>query len=356
MRYTPFDRPTDDRDWETDADGTVRWALVGLGWWTSDWALPAIAESDYGEATVAVSGSAEKAAEFADENNLAAGITYEELHDGVAVDEYDAAYVGTPNALHLDHVEAVAGHGKHALVEKPMEGSVERAEAMVDACADAGVELMVGYRMQTDPLLRRTRELIEAGVVGDVNQVAGACAGPFVAADGKQGWRTDPDLAGGGAMYDIGVYPLNTLRFLLGADPESVVATLDRNDDFLAGMDRHASFVLSFPGGVTASCRTSYDAAFEDYLVVLGTEGRLFLDNAFGIAYDRTLTIQGPEESGEVVEVTTGGNEMVEEFDYFGNAILGGWDVEPDGEHGLVDMRVLEAVYESADTGRRVDL
>ena len=356
MRVTPFERPLDERDWEADADGTVRWALVGLGWWTSDFALPAIEESEYGVATVAVSSSTEKAEGFAEEHGLAAGITYEEFHDGVAADEYDAAYVGTPNALHREHVEAAAGHGKHALVEKPMEASVERAEAMVEACADAGVELMVGYRMQCDHLLRRTRELIEAGVVGDVVQVDGACAGPFVSADGKQGWRTDPELAGGGAMYDIGVYPLNTLRFLLGADPESVVATLDLNDGFMNGMDRHASFDLAFPGGVTASCRTSYDAAFEDYLVVLGTEGRLFLDDAFGIAYDRTLRIQGPEEHGDVVEVTAGGDELVEEFDYFANHVLSGRTVGPDGEHGLVDMQVLEAVYESHESGRRVDL
>ena len=356
MEFSPFDRPLDERDWEAGADGTVRWALVGLGWWTSDFALPAIEAGDYGEATVAVSGSAEKAAAFADEHGLAAGVTYEEFHDGVAADEYDAVYVGTPNALHLEHVEAAADQGKHVLVEKPMEASVERAGAMVDACDDAGVELMVGYRMQCDHLLRRTRELIEAGVVGEVNQVDGACAGPFVSRDGKQGWRTDPDLAGGGALYDVGVYPLNTVRFLLGDDPTSLVATVERDDDFLAGMDRHAAFQLSFPGGVTASCRTSYDAMFEGYLAVLGTEGRLFVEGAYGAEYERTLRVERGGEEGETVEVTAHGDEVVEEFDYFADAVLSGREVGPDGEHGLTDMRILEAIYEADEAGRRVDL
>jgi len=353
MDLTPFDHSIDERDWEMETDGTVRFALVGLGWFTRDFALPALEECAYAEATVVVSGSAEKAETVADEHDLAAGVTYGEFHDGAATDEYDAVYVGTPNAAHLEHAEAAAEYGKHVLCEKPMEANVERAAAMVEVCEDAGVELMVAYRMHTDPLMRRAREVIQSGVIGDIYQAGGACAGPFVARDGQQGWRTDPDLAGGGALYDLGVYPLNTIRFLLDDDPQSLHGTVVRDDDFLDGMDLHASFTMEFGDGVIVTCRTSYDTEMEDTISVLGTDGRLALEPAYEAGEQKTLRVA---QGGEEIELTAGGDEIREEFDYFANAILADRDVGPDGEHGLFDMRVLDAIYESDETGRRVDL
>ena len=103
-------REFDSRDWQTATDGTVRYALVGLGWWTTDVAVPAIEESTFCETTVLVSGSAEKATRLADESDVERGITYEQYHEGVAADEYDAVYVATPNAYHLDYVETAFDH------------------------------------------------------------------------------------------------------------------------------------------------------------------------------------------------------------------------------------------------------
>ncbi|MFB6219793.1 MAG: gfo/Idh/MocA family oxidoreductase, partial [Halobacteriaceae archaeon] len=81
------------RDWQETSEGTVRLALVGLGWWVRDEAIPAIEESDFCTATVAVSGSAGKAERVADDHGMAAGVTYDQYHDGAAAEEYDAVYV-----------------------------------------------------------------------------------------------------------------------------------------------------------------------------------------------------------------------------------------------------------------------
>ncbi|HKJ59631.1 MAG TPA: Gfo/Idh/MocA family oxidoreductase, partial [Halobacteriales archaeon] len=161
-----FDR----RDWQSAEadDGPVRLAMVGIGWWTRDQAIPAVEDSELCATTVAVSSSREKAEAVVDEaETVTRGITYDEFEAGEATDAYDAVYVATPNALHLPYVRAAAEHGKDVLCEKPMEATVERAERMVERCDATGVQLMVGYRMHVEPAARRMRELVRDGFLGD---------------------------------------------------------------------------------------------------------------------------------------------------------------------------------------------
>ena len=156
-----------ERDWQSTEDGTVRFALVGLGWWVREEVLPALEDADLCEATVLVSSSAEKAESVADGADVAAGVDYEAFHDGAAADRYDAVYVCTPNAVHLPYVRTAAELDRAVLCEKPMEATAERAEEMVAVCERNDVPLMVAYRMQTAPAVRRARELVADGFVGD---------------------------------------------------------------------------------------------------------------------------------------------------------------------------------------------
>jgi predicted dehydrogenase len=124
--------PVDDvteRDWQTAEDpGTVRVAMVELGWWTRTEAVPAVEESAFCETTVLVSGSKEKAQDSTGlAESIEHGLTYEEFHDGAAAAAYDAVYICTPNARHLPFVETAAALGKDVLCEKPMEATVPRA-------------------------------------------------------------------------------------------------------------------------------------------------------------------------------------------------------------------------------------
>ncbi|GGL38757.1 glucose-fructose oxidoreductase [Halarchaeum grantii] len=358
---TAFDRFRDgyeERDWDDGADGTVRIALVGLGWFARDEALPAIADCDYADVTATISGSAEKARTVADEAGADTALTYERFHDGEGSDAYDAVYVATPNARHLEYVETAAELGKDVICEKPMEATVERAEAMVDACEAAGVTLMVAYRMQADPVMRRVRELVADGFVGDVAQAGGTFAFPMFAnedADPDQ-WRLDPDLAGGGSLYDIGVYPLNTLRFVLDADPTSVQGSLTSPDERFDGpvIDEHAAFLLEFDGGVQALCRSSYGSHGESSLRIDGNEGAITVENAFSPRGERTVVLE--RDGRRSRHEGLGSNELTEQFDYFAYCRLTGRTPTADGEHGLVDMQALDGIQTAAAGGRRVDL
>ncbi|WP_418280787.1 D-xylose 1-dehydrogenase Gfo6 [Halorubrum sp. DTA98] len=347
------------RDWQRAASGTVRFALVGLGGWTRTRALPAIGDSTLCETAVVVSGSAEKAervAEEAPEATTPTPLTYDAFRAGDAVDEYDAVYVATPNALHLPYVAAAADHGKAVLCEKPLEATLERAERLVAACEDAGVPLMCAYRMQTDPLTRAARTAIRDGSIGDPAHVRGHMTQPVLEHGGPDQWRLDPDLAGyGTSVTDLGIYPLNTTRFLLDADPTSVTATFRGSHPAFDDVpDERASFSVSFPDDVVAECAASQNLAKAGELRVIGSAGELVLSPAFYGGEDRELVLRRGTTSASLSARHI--DQMCEEFDYFADRVLTGRAPEPDGDHALVDMRAIAAVYEAAEHGERVRL
>ena len=347
------------RDWETlDPDAVtdpVRVAVVGLGWFAREWALPGIERSAYTEATVVTDVDAAAVETAAAERDLT-GVTPEAFRAGAAADEYDAVYVATPNATHLEYVEAAAQQGKAVLCEKPLEATLDRARRLVAACDEAGVPLMVGYRMQTDPAARRLRDLVDAGVAGEVVGVHATMSQMMLGELGTDTdqWRLDPELSGGCAAMDLGVYPLNTTRFALGEDPVRVSGRTRSEHKAFADVDEHASFRLAFPGGVDAFCTVSQNAQHASRLEVTGTEARLILDPAFYEREDRGFAVvrDGTRVDLDFDQV----HQIEEEFAYFGHQLLAGEPFHADGEHALTDMRALDGIYESAETGRPVAL
>jgi xylose dehydrogenase (NAD/NADP) len=213
---------------------------------------------------------------------------------------------------------------------------------------------MVGYRPQIDPATRRLREMVRDGSLGEPVAFHGWFTGHILQEGSADQWRLDPDLAGGGALMDVGVYPLNAARFLFDADPVAAQAATHSPDPEFSGVDEHVAFQLEFPEGATASCTASYDAQADDRLRVIGTEGQAELAPAFNSEIDPTLRVtKGDEEfsyTGEFV------NEVAEEFDYFAHCVLTDTRPDPDGRDSVADMEAVEAIYESAETGQRVEV
>jgi xylose dehydrogenase (NAD/NADP) len=348
----------DDRDWQTTTDGTVRYALLGLGWWTLDVALPSIQNSDLGEVTVLVSSSTGKAEDAAADNGVDHGVSYDEFHEGAASGEYDALYVGTPNALHLEYVETAADLTKPVICEKPMEATVERSKQMVEACEDAAVPLMIAYRMHTDPAVRRARELIEDGFLGEPVSVYGHNTQPVLdmIPDPDQ-WRLDPDLSGYGAsVMDLGIYSLNTARFLVRKEPLAVASEMHSGHEAFADVpDERSSSLLRLEDDVTMITTASQNAHTDTHLKITGTEGQIELHPAFH--GEAKLHLKRDDLSITVEHDTFGAQrEMREEFDYFADRVLTDGDIYPDGRHGLQDMRIIRAIHEAGESGKRVDI
>lgn len=350
----------EDRDWQqADANaGPVRFALIGLGWWTMDVALPAIENSTFGETTVLVSSSASKAERLADDHGVPQGISYDAFHEGAAAEAYDAVYVGTPNAYHLDYVETAATLDKAVLCEKPMEATVERAERLVTACRDADVPLMIAYRMHTDPAVRLARDLVREGVLGDPVSVHGEHSQPLLEMNpDPDQWRLDPDVTGyGTSVMDLGIYSLNTTRFLLERDPVTVQSRMDTSHEAFATLpDERAASIIAFEDEIPLVSTSSQRANTTSVLRVTGTDGTIELKPAF--QGECHLHLSRGDLSIDVRHASFDAQrEMREEFDYFADHVLTDTPITPDGEHGLVDMQTIAALHEAAETGRCVDV
>jgi len=349
----------DSRDWQeqTETDDPIRFAMIGVGWWTREQAMPAVASADLCETTVLVSSDREKAQSVAAESEtVERAVTYDEFHEGAASEAYDAVYVVTPNAYHLPFIETAAELGKATLCEKPMEATIERAERMVEVCETHDATLMIAYRMHTEPAVRRAKDLIQSGYIGDPVFVHGNMSEPILelVPDPDQ-WRLDWDLSGGCAAMDIGIYSLNTARFLLDADPVRVQGSVASvQEEFEDVPDEHAAFQADFPDHTYALCTASQNAHMASHIRVTGTEGEVRVEPAFYPWDERKLHVS---HAGSDLDISFEQiDQMEEEFEYFSHCLLTDSDPYPDGEHGLVDIRTIKAVYESAEQGRTVEL
>lgn len=346
------------RDWQQVVDGRVQLAMIGLGWWTRERAIPAIEQSELCETSVLVSGDQRKARTIAKgSNTIQRSISYDEFHEGEGADNYEAVYVSTPNALHLPFVSSAARHGKHVLCEKPMETTVARAESMIDVCDREGVLLMICYRMQTEPAIRRTRDLVRSGFIGEPAYVHGHMSQRLLEMIPEPTqWRLNPELVGPGtSVTDLGIYPINTARFVLESDPVWVTAHTESEASPFANVpDERATFEMRFDNGVLAICSASQNAYRSGRFEVIGSDGRLGLEPAF-IAHDRRRLVV--ERDGTAATISFDSvDQMTEVFDYFADRILDNGRIEPDGRHALVDMRTIESIYQSARYEQRVTL
>lgn len=342
------------RDWDAPVEDPVRFAVVGLGGFATRFALPALDAADHCRATVLVSRSPAKAGRIGARFGVEHTLTYDDLHDGVAREEYDAVYVCTPTARHFGPAETASAFGKHVLCETPLATTTKRATRLVEICDGTDGTLMVAYRTRIDPVVRRIRDLVREGFVGTPLRAHAEFSTPVPETGGPDQWRLDRTLAGGGALMNVGICPLNTVRFLLDADPIAVRGETASTDEAFDEVDQHVSFELTFPGGVWAACTAGFTGYASSHIELLGTEGRIRIEPAFSPATRRRVVL----ERGDVRATVEGPqvDEIREQFDYFAAHVRTGRRPEPDGRDGLVDMRTIDAIYESAETGRRVDL
>ena len=264
--------------------------------------------------------------------------------------DIDTVYVITPNALHHDEVIRVAKAGKHAICEKPMAINAVQGQEMIDACKKANVKLLVGYRMHFEP---KTLEIIRMRKDGEFGKVLffDGLSG-FTIGDPTQ-WRLKKELSGGGAMMDIGIYSINGARYMIGEEPVWVTAQETKTDKekFKDGVDETIQFQLGFPSGAVASCLSTYN---------MNNLDRFFLDaqKGFGELYPATGygPIKGRTNKGELTQPHQ--THQTVQMDEMSDIILQGKTpvVPVDGEEGLKDLKIIDAIYLAAKTGERVGL
>lgn len=321
-------------------------AVVGLGR-IAEHFLKAIADSSTVRATALVSGSPHKAAKLARQYNVPHTCTYagfDSLRDRVDV---HAVYLALPVSMHREFTARAAAAGKHVLVEKPMADTAEDCRAMIAGCHAANVFLSVAYRCPYDPLHQEVRDLLRAGALGTIERIDSQFGFPLDPAD----WRYQPGLAGGGSLYDVGIYPLNAARFMLGENPAShtAIATTDSN-----GLETSIDWTSQFPSGTTLHCRSSYLQKLADTFTVTGTAGTLTLKPAF--SHRERIHLHGhyTDPVGikriEIDEATSPNlpSHFRLEAEHLAACAQTGSPLLTPGEDGLHDLQAMEQIYAAA--------
>ena len=333
-------------------------AVVGLGHLALGQILPGFGTARHVRLAAMVSGSRDKARAMAAQYGLPESAVYDYAgFDRIAGDRsVDIVYIALPNALHAEWTTRAARAGKHVLCEKPMATTVADAEAMVAACRQASVRLMIAYRLQYDPTHRLLIETVRSGQHGKIALIEASNLQNN--ADNGQ-WRHIRHLAGGGSLPDVGLYCLNAARYLTGEEPVEITAAVDSpaDDPRFREVEDLCRFSLKFPSGAMAACTSAYSMHRKNVLSVSTPSATFTVDPAF--AYDnlalRIETRAGETPSRDERRLPPR-SQFAAEMDAFAEAIRAGRAPRTPGEEGLQDTKLMAAIYEAAGSGRTVRL
>src|SRR5450631_2539712 len=227
----------------------VGYAAIGLGR-ISDIFMRACANSQTAKITALVTGHPDtKGVKYAEQYGIPKTSIYTyETFDHIADNkDVDAVYVGLPNSMHREFTVRAAAAGKHVLCEKPMAISSGECREMIAACRKADRKLMIAYRVHYEPLWNRLRDMVRSGAIGPAQSFQGGFYGQMAAGE----WRLTRKLGGGGALLDLGIYPLNAIRHIIGEEPTAftaVVATRDQSGRF-AEVEQAMEWTMKFTYG-----------------------------------------------------------------------------------------------------------
>jgi len=352
------DRQSADTPTPLPADQRIGYALVGLGHLTLEELLPAFGACKKSKPVALVSGSPEKLQKVAKQygikpENCYSYEKYDTLKDN---QEVQVIYIVLPNSMHAEFTIRGAQAGKHILCEKPMANSSAECQAMIDACKKANRKLMIAYRIQYEPYNRYIREQIQKNEYGKPKFVdAFNCQ----SSANPTHWRHIKALAGGGALPDIGLYCLNTTRFILGEEPTEVSAYIhsDPANPLFKEVEEVCTWQMTFPSGVIANCATHYNVHESRQYRVMTERGWYELTNAYAYTGQKLTTSRadGPIVRQEMVSIMPK-DQFATEMDYFSTCILEDKQPYSTGEEGLQDQRIMEAIYQSARERRPVKL
>jgi xylose dehydrogenase (NAD/NADP) len=261
--------------------------------------------------------------------------SYDEL---LADPSIDAVYIPLPNALHAEWTIRAARAGKHVLCEKPMATTVAECERMLAACQEHGVTFMEGLMWRLHPQHARVRQLLAEDAIGAVRLFRATFGFAMLNPSGNV--RLVPEL-GGGALWDLGVYCVDSARFLLGREPRAATASVWVDPRY--GVDTNAVATLEMgDGGVLAEISASFDATSGQRYELIGEKGRITCDDAFALGSGREVRITWP-----------GGDETFPpidqyrlEADAFAAAVQDGAPLPIPPDAGVGNVRAIRAMLD----------
>jgi len=324
----------------------IGFAVVGLGAIARGSVLPAFARCKKAKLVAVVSRDRNEAATVARKFRAPSYYSADEFSKCLANPQISAVYIATPPGAHAPYVIQAAASGKHVLCEKPLAATVEQSAQMVEACRRNRVLLMTAYRKYFEPSCVYLKKLIQSGDLGRIDVIHTAFS-ELYSPGASLPWLLDPQVAGGGPLMDLGVYCVNTTRWLVEEDPiEAIAQSWTRNAATFQDVEESISFRLRFPSGLVVQGSASYAAVISSLVFVQGTKGWASLAPAFDFNQERRLI--GEIGKREIDRKFAIKDEFAPELDAFAAAIQNNTAVKCDGVQGHRDMIILDAIYKSA--------
>ena len=326
----------------------VRWGVLGASNFALKVSLPGMKRGPLTQLAALASRDTSKARAAAQSLGIPKAYgSYDELLDDPGI---DAIYNPLPNHLHVTWTERAARAGKHVLCEKPIALSAKDAAALVDVQRETGKLIAEAFMIRSHPQWQQARDWVRSGQIGDLVGVQMAFS--YFNRDAED--IRNRKEAGGGALYDIGCYAVNTSRFLFGREPVRAMALVERDPEF--GTDRLTSGLLDYGGAhLTFTCSTQ--AVAYQRVIALGIKGRIEIEIPFNAPADQPCKIfldDGSTLSGSSAKVTS--FPVVDQYhlqsEAFSRAIRTGGPVENSIEVAVGNMRVIDALFRSGESGR----
>ncbi|HEY6514986.1 MAG TPA: Gfo/Idh/MocA family oxidoreductase [Steroidobacteraceae bacterium] len=327
----------------------VRYAVVGLGHIAQIAILPAFVHAQPNSTlTALVSDDPEKLRRLSRRYGVRRICSYDDADELFESGEIDAVYIALPNSMHRQYTERAARAGLHVLCEKPMAVTSADCQRMIEVTRQNGVKLMIAYRLHFERGNLEAAEMAHSGTLGDLRFFSSN----FSMQVAPENFRSSRKL-GGGPLYDIGIYCINAARAAFAAEPTQVLATaVTRRDQRFKEIPETVAVVMKFPQERIASFTCSFGGADRSTYEIVGTKGSITLDPAYeyaeGVEYVLRL---GRRQRAKRYEKS---DQFAPELLYFSDCILRDSEPEPSGEEGMADIRVIEALNRSMETGRWV--
>ncbi len=327
----------------------VRWGVLSTANIGIKRVIPAILAGERGTVSAIASRDGARAAQAAASFGIGRSFgSYQALLDDPGI---DAVYNPLPNHLHVEWTVKALEAGKHVLCEKPIGLNAAAAQAIVAARDRSGKRVMEAFMVRFHPQWHRIRTLVREGRIGSVGAIQSAFV--FTMLDPKN-VRNQVDI-GGGALYDVGCYPIVTARYVFGTEPDRAIALIDR--DSASGVDRLTSGLLAFPGGGQLTFLSSLQLATYQRVVILGSAGRIEIslpftpqkDYACRIVIDSGKSLDG---SSAVFEDFAPVDQYKVQCDAAAAVFRGEAAQEFPIEDAIANMRAIDALYRSALSGR----
>ncbi|MBP3951049.1 Gfo/Idh/MocA family protein [Bacillus suaedae] len=327
----------------------LRWGILSTANIAQEQVIPAIQRSKNGVVS-AIASSSGRAGEVAEKFNIPT--VYESYEDLLDDPNIDVVYIPLPNHLHQEWVIKAAKKGKHILCEKPVAINVEQAEEMVRVCREQNVTFMEAFMYQFHEQHNRVKEIIASGEIGEVKLLKGSFS--FYLEGRDSNIRMDPKM-GGGSLYDVGCYPLHVIRHILDSEPVTLFAAGEIDPQY--GIDISAFGHMKMENGVNATFDCSFDMTNRSDYQVIGTKGVITVPRAY-----RPDVFEGGEgliiveANGQSREEFISTDQYVKQVEHIVESILAKQDPSYPGEKTILNMKVIDACYESMKTGRIVNL